>query len=74
MAGATVGAVGKDGTAAPKSVYTKLVPQPSADNLAMQDGKRQGGKTTYTYFPSGQVKTVVDPRGNVSGADPAKYT
>ncbi|MFC8823582.1 hypothetical protein ACFW5P_35845 [Streptomyces rochei] len=44
MAGATVGAVGKDGTAAPKSVYTKLVPQPSADNLAMQDGKRQGGK------------------------------
>ncbi|MGW7410298.1 ATP/GTP-binding protein [Streptomyces sp. NPDC054833] len=29
---------------APKCTYTKLVPHPPADNLAMQDGKRRGGK------------------------------
>lgn len=34
----------------------------------------EGRKTTYTYYLSGQVKTVTDPRGNVEGADPAKYT
>ncbi|MEV0185868.1 hypothetical protein AB0I54_42375 [Streptomyces sp. NPDC050625] len=34
----------KGGSAAPKCTYTKLVPQPPADNLAMQDGKRRGGK------------------------------
>jgi hypothetical protein len=34
----------KGGSAEPKCTYTKLVPQPPADNLAMQDGKRRGGK------------------------------
>ncbi|MFG2682405.1 RHS repeat domain-containing protein [Streptomyces sp. NPDC048392] len=34
----------------------------------------KGNRTTCTYFPSGQVKTVADPRGNVDGANPAKYT
>ncbi|MFG3002227.1 DUF6531 domain-containing protein [Streptomyces sp. NPDC048340] len=33
-----------------------------------------GAKTTYTHHPSGQVKTVTDPRGNAAGADPAQYT
>ncbi|WP_344522241.1 DUF6531 domain-containing protein [Streptomyces rectiviolaceus] len=34
----------------------------------------EGNKTTYTYDSSGRVKTAVDPRGNVPGGDPAKYT
>ncbi|MFJ9901905.1 DUF6531 domain-containing protein [Streptomyces sp. NPDC101152] len=31
-------------------------------------------RTTYTYDDDGHLATSVDPRGNVSGADPAKYT
>lgn len=38
----------------------------------MTDGS--GNKTTYTYWPSGQVRTKVDPRGNVAGADASKFT
>ncbi|RZD71845.1 hypothetical protein C0Q57_05980 [Streptomyces albidoflavus] len=31
-------------------------------------------RTTYDYNDDGQLATLVDPRGNVTGADPAKYT
>ncbi|MEN3359408.1 MAG: hypothetical protein V7637_3390 [Mycobacteriales bacterium] len=34
----------------------------------------QGEKTTLTYDPAGRPVTVVDPRGNVPGGDPAAYT
>ncbi|MGH3133443.1 MAG: RHS repeat-associated core domain-containing protein, partial [Gaiellaceae bacterium] len=33
-----------------------------------------GGKTTYTYDSLGRGLTMVSPRGNVTGADPAQYT
>ncbi|MGW7406834.1 DUF6531 domain-containing protein [Streptomyces sp. NPDC054833] len=31
-------------------------------------------RTSYGYDDDGHLATAVDPRGNVSGADPAKYT
>lgn len=34
----------------------------------------KGNKTTYAYDDYGRLKTSVDPRGNVSGGDPTKYT
>ncbi|MEV8569074.1 DUF6531 domain-containing protein [Streptomyces sp. NPDC051322] len=33
----------------------------------------EGNQTTHTY-EAGRIKTTTDPRGNVPGADPAKYT
>ncbi|MGW1069077.1 DUF6531 domain-containing protein [Streptomyces aureus] len=33
-----------------------------------------GAKTTYTYDKAGRLYTMVTPRGNMTGADPAKYT
>ncbi|MER5447022.1 DUF6531 domain-containing protein [Streptomyces sp. NPDC002766] len=33
-----------------------------------------GEKTTFTYDGAGRILTKTDPRGNVSGADPAAYT
>jgi RHS repeat-associated protein len=33
-----------------------------------------GGITTYTYNDDGKVATMVDPRGNAAGANPADYT
>lgn len=33
-----------------------------------------GRKTTYTYDAAGRMLSSTDPRGNVTGADPAKYT
>ncbi|MFD7482515.1 RHS repeat-associated core domain-containing protein [Streptomyces mirabilis] len=33
-----------------------------------------GAKTTYTYDKAGRLYTMIAPRGNVAGADPAKYT
>ncbi|NUR01562.1 MAG: RHS repeat-associated core domain-containing protein [Streptomyces sp.] len=33
-----------------------------------------GAKTTYTYDKAGRLLTMTTPLGNVSGADPAKYT
>ncbi|MFE0520759.1 ATP/GTP-binding protein [Streptomyces sp. NPDC058954] len=41
---ATTSGSGSSGSAAVQCTYTKLDPQPPAENLAMQDGKRQGGK------------------------------
>jgi RHS repeat-associated protein len=33
-----------------------------------------GAKTTYGYDASGRLTSVVDPRGNAAGANPADYT
>jgi RHS repeat-associated protein len=33
-----------------------------------------GAKSTYTYDKAGRLLTMTTPLGNVSGADPAKYT
>ncbi|MFD5629974.1 DUF6531 domain-containing protein [Streptomyces sp. NPDC127072] len=33
-----------------------------------------GAKTTYTYDKAGRLYKMTTPRGNVAGADPAKYT
>ncbi|GGS95685.1 hypothetical protein GCM10010270_79580 [Streptomyces violaceus] len=33
-----------------------------------------GAKTTYTYDKAGRLVTMTTPRGNVTGADAAKYT
>ncbi|MFB6677023.1 ATP/GTP-binding protein [Streptomyces sp. NPDC056390] len=57
---------GSGKSAAPKCTYTKLDPQPPASNLAMQDGKRQGGKgAVYQVLcmETGRVGTVWIPAG-----------
>lgn len=33
-----------------------------------------GAKTTYDYDPANRLASMTSPRGNVPGADPAKYT
>ncbi|MEU6291379.1 DUF6531 domain-containing protein [Streptomyces sp. NPDC046988] len=33
-----------------------------------------GGKTTYGYDKAGRLTSITPPNGNVSGADPAKFT
>ncbi|MDQ3379530.1 MAG: DUF6531 domain-containing protein [Actinomycetota bacterium] len=33
-----------------------------------------GGKTTYTFDATGRLKTSVEPRGNVTGGNPADFT
>ncbi|MFD8391045.1 ATP/GTP-binding protein [Streptomyces sp. NPDC059680] len=54
-------------------IYTKLVPQPPPENLAMQDGKRQGGKGAVyqVYCPStGRFGVVWIPAGQKQPAAP----
>ncbi|MFC8425487.1 ATP/GTP-binding protein [Streptomyces sp. NPDC057236] len=59
---------------APKCTYTKLVPQPPADNLVMQEGKRQGGRGAayqvvcpdtdrigVVWLPEGEQAPAIDP-------------
>ncbi|MET9915380.1 ATP/GTP-binding protein, partial [Streptomyces sp. NPDC006476] len=59
---------------AAKCTYTKLDPQPPADNLAMQDGKRQGGKGAVyqVYCPAtARIGVVWVPDGAQAPAQPA---
>ena len=44
-----------------------------AGNLVRQVSA-SGGVTTWTYDRMNRVSTMVEPRGNVEGADPADYT
>ena len=44
----------------------------AGDQTAVTDSA--GDRTTFTYDPIGRRLTQVDPRGNVTGADPATYT
>ncbi|WP_326771293.1 ATP/GTP-binding protein [Streptomyces sp. NBC_01445] len=62
---------GGKGSAAPKCIYTKMVPQPPAENLAMQDGKKRGGKgAAYQVMcpGTGRIGVVWIPDGNAPGA------
>ncbi|MEU3343159.1 ATP/GTP-binding protein [Streptomyces sp. NPDC006668] len=72
---ATTSGSGSPGSAsAAKCTYTKLDPQPSADNLAMQDGKRQGGKGAayQVYCPAtARIGLVWVPDGAQTPAQPA---
>ncbi|MFG3323970.1 ATP/GTP-binding protein [Streptomyces sp. NPDC048171] len=73
-AGSGAGVGGRGGTAAAKCTYTKLVPQPPANNLAMQDGKRQGGKgAVYQVMcpDTGRIGVVWVPDGEPAPAQPA---
>ncbi|MER7780496.1 ATP/GTP-binding protein [Streptomyces sp. NPDC096191] len=73
-AGFGAGAGGRGGTVAAKCTYTKLVPQPPAENLAMQDGKRQGGKgAVYQVMcpDTGRIGVVWVPDGEPAPAQPA---
>jgi RHS repeat-associated protein len=45
----------------------------AAGNVTRTTG-RNGGVTTYSYNDDGRLVSVVDPRGNASGANPADYT
>ena len=45
-----------------------------ADGNVIKYTSPTGGVTTYTYNDDEQKATTVDPRGNVSGANPAAYT
>ncbi|WP_194924209.1 DUF6531 domain-containing protein [Catenulispora pinisilvae] len=60
-------------TAVTQALYTTTNTYDSSGNLlSSTDGL--GNKTSYTYYPTGQVETTTDPRGNVAGANPAKFT
>jgi hypothetical protein len=62
------------GSDAPKCTYTKLVPQPPDNNLAVQDGKRQGGKgAVYRVMcpDTGRIGVVWIPDGEQAPAQPA---
>ncbi|GHB79239.1 ATP/GTP-binding protein [Streptomyces viridiviolaceus] len=70
---ASAGAPDKGGSSAPKCTYTKLAPQPPASNLAMQDGKRQGGKgAAYQVMcpATGRIGVVWIPDGGQAPAQP----
>ncbi|RPK55816.1 ATP/GTP-binding protein [Streptomyces sp. ADI95-17] len=58
---------------APKCSYTKMVPQPPPENLAMQDGKEQGGKGAVYQVncpATDRIGTVWIPEGK-NPAEPA---
>ncbi|MFC8661250.1 RHS repeat-associated core domain-containing protein [Streptomyces sp. NPDC057199] len=61
----------KDTTDAAKNV-SSLTYDPMGHVSSRTDAA--SAKTTYTYDKAGRVLTVTTPRGNVAGADPAKYT
>lgn len=68
------GAGSKGSTSAPKCTYTRLVPQPPADNLVMQEGKEQGGKgAAYQVVcpDTGRIGVVWVPDGEQAPAQPA---
>jgi hypothetical protein len=56
---------GQSGSGTPKCTYSKLNPQPPANNLAMQDGKRRGGKGAVyqVWCDSGRFGVVWVPDG-----------
>jgi hypothetical protein len=59
---------------APKCTYKKLVPQPPDSNLAVQDGKRQGGKGAVYQVncpETGRVGVTWIPDGGQAPASPA---
>ncbi|MFE4411306.1 ATP/GTP-binding protein [Streptomyces sp. NPDC056821] len=65
---------GKGGSAAAKCTYTKLVPQPPDTNVAIQEGKRRGGKgAAYQVFcpATGRVGVTWIPNGAGAPAAPA---
>ncbi|MFF9392304.1 DUF6531 domain-containing protein [Streptomyces griseoluteus] len=45
-----------------------------ADGNLLSRTSPLGGKASWTYDADGRQATSVDPRGNVTGADPAQYT
>jgi RHS repeat-associated protein len=45
-----------------------------ADGHLIEERTPTGATSTYTYSADGLLATVVDPRGNVEGADPASFT
>ncbi|MFQ6144628.1 ATP/GTP-binding protein [Streptomyces seoulensis] len=65
---------GSGGSPASACTYTKLTPQPPADNLAMREGREQGGKgAVYQVVcpDTGRIGVVWVPDGVGSAAEPA---
>lgn len=63
---APAGASGAGASDAPKCTYKKLTPQPPPNNLAMQDGKKRGGKGAVYQVncpETGRVGVVWIPDG-----------
>ncbi|MEU5525257.1 ATP/GTP-binding protein [Streptomyces sp. NPDC047860] len=68
------GASGAGTADTPKCTYKKLTPQPPASNLAMQEGKKQGGKGAVYQVncpETGRVAVVWIPDGEQAPAQPA---
>jgi RHS repeat-associated protein len=65
-------------TGLPKSVtdplghVTTMVYDAAGNKTAQIDGT--GAKTSWAYDATGRQTSTTDPRGNVAGADPAKFT
>jgi RHS repeat-associated protein len=56
---------------APDGGDTTYAYSPRGERLSQTDPV--GAKTTWTYDGAGRVATMVEPRGNVAGANPADY-